>query len=52
MLVATFFTIFLNFYKYSYYERKLYIIKKNLKKNLNQENSLKFLTGTEITPGT
>lgn len=52
MLVATFFTIFLNFYKYSYYERKLYIIKKILKKILNQENSLKFLTGTEIIPGT
>lgn len=27
-------------------------LKKNLKKNLNQENSLKFLTGTEIIPGT
>lgn len=43
MLVATFFSIFLNFYKYSYYERKLYIIKKNLKKNFKSRKFIEIL---------
>lgn len=43
MLVATFFSIFLNFYKYSYYERKLYIIKKKLKKNFKSRKFIEIL---------
>lgn len=43
MLVATLFSIFLNFYKYSYYERKLYIIKKKFKKKFKSRKFIEIL---------